>query len=177
MIPGPITSGYLQHATRPSGYGTVIRHVLGPLIAVPLAWALAGSPAISADSDPKDQVRAALLNWTADFNARKADAICDLFAPDLRYDYRGMPERGFQDICDLLKRSLSDPQRRYTYSPAIREIIVNGDVAIVRLTWTLKVKNASTGNETASDEFGMDMFRRQPDGTWKIIRYMGYEAP
>jgi ketosteroid isomerase-like protein len=122
-------------------------------------------------------VRAALLNWTADFNARKSGAICDLFAPDLRYDYRGMPERGFQDICALLKRSLSDPQKRYSYSPAIREIIVNGDLAIVRLTWTLTVKSESTGDETSSDETGMDVFRRQPDGTWKIIRYIAYEAP
>jgi ketosteroid isomerase-like protein len=140
--------------------------------------ALLGSQANAQRSTaPEDEIRAALLKWTVDFNARNSSEICDLFAPDLRYDYRGLPERGYRDICDLLKRSLSDPQKSYSYAPAIREIIVNGDLAIVRLTWTLKVKSAASSAESTSDEIGIDVFRRQPDGGWKIIRYIAYEAP
>jgi hypothetical protein len=30
---------------------------------------------------------------------------------------------------------------------------------------------------TETKEPGLDVFRRQPDGTWRISRYMAYEAP
>ena len=43
----------------------------------------------------------------------------------------------------------------------------------MRLVWTLTVKQ--DGSETTSLEPGMDVFRRQADGTWKIIRYIAYE--
>ncbi len=95
----------------------------------------------------------------------------------MRYDYRGFPERGYQDVCDLLQRALSDPNKRFSYSADIKEIIVAGDLAVVRLTWTLKVKSNDAPQEISSEEPGLDVFRRQPDGRWKIIRYIAYEAP
>src|SRR6516162_11224109 len=101
--PALITSGYLADYRM---FGFLLRGS-GPAL---MALALAISPAAPQSADPaQDAIRTALLRWTADFNARKSAAICDLFAPDLRYDYRGQPERGCREICDLLHRSLSDP--------------------------------------------------------------------
>jgi ketosteroid isomerase-like protein len=141
-----------------------------------MAVALAVSPAAAQNADPaQDAIRAALLQWTADFNARKSAAVCDLFAPDLRYDYRGQPERGYRDICDLLQKSLSDPSKHYNYSPEIKEIIVSGDLAVVRLVWTLSVNNEGTSDAIVSKETGLDVFRREPSGGWKIIRYVAYD--
>jgi steroid delta-isomerase len=79
-------------------------------------------------------------------------------------------------LCDLLKRSLSDRSKTYAYSLVIKEILVAGDLAVVRLTWTLKVKPKDGVGEISSDEPGMDIFRRQGDGSWKISRYIAYEA-
>jgi ketosteroid isomerase-like protein len=53
-------------------------------------------------------------------------------------------------------------------------VLVFGDVAVVRLVWTLTVKQEG-GGETQSVEPGMDIFQKQPDGSGKIIRYMAYE--
>jgi ketosteroid isomerase-like protein len=141
---------------------------------------LLGGLASPARAQPADQperaIRAALAKWTSDFNAREAAHICDLFAPDLVYDYRGFPERDYATLCGLLHRSLADPAKTFTYALDIREIIVSGDMAIARVVWTLKV--ASAGGKTAeSREPGLDVFRRQPDGSWKIARYIAYEAP
>ena len=136
---------------------------------------LGASPATAASSE--DAIRDTLARWTDDFNAGRADRVCDLFVPELRYDYRGFPERGYRDICDLLHGSLSDPQRRFAYALDIKEIIVSGDFEAVRLIWTL---TAVTRNPPASErtqEYGIDLFRRQADGSWKIIRYLAYEAP
>jgi len=140
---------------------------------------LACGPAVAQSPDPaENDIRAALMKWTADFNARNLGEVCDLFAPDLRYDFQGLPERSYEDICKLLHASLSDAGKRFTYSPpAIKEVIVSGDLAVVRLTWTLKVHSEGTPSDVTSEEIGLDVFRRQPDGRWKIIRYIAFEAP
>src|ERR1700757_1053610 len=101
-------------------------------------WALTGSLA-SADTQVEKAIRDALTRWTADFNARDASRICDLFAPDLRYDFRGTPERDYDAMCSALHRALGDRSKTLTYSFDIKEIIVSGDMAIVRLVWTSKL--------------------------------------
>jgi steroid delta-isomerase len=124
----------------------------------------------------EDAIRATLLQWTKDFNAGHADKVCSLFSPELRYDFRGYPERNYDDVCTRLQRSLKDASKRYTYALEIREIIVAGDFAIVRLTWTLTVA-LPNGQAVTTVEPGMDIFRKAPDGQWKIVRYLAYEAP
>ena len=145
-----------------------------------LMLALLGGATASAQSQDQAEgdIRAALMKWTGDFNARNMSEVCDLFAPDLRYDFQGFPERGYDDICKLLRTSLSDTRKRFTYlPPTIKEIIVSGDLAVVRLTWTLKVRSEGTPGDVTSQDTGLDVFRRQPDGRWKIIRYIAFEAP
>jgi len=127
-----------------------------------------------AGSETGAKIRQALQDWTQDFNVGNAARICDLFAPDLRYDYRGFPERGYAEICSTLQRSLKDRSKRYSYALDIKEILVAGDLAIVRLVWTLTI--TENGSKTQTREPGMDLFQRQPDGTWKIIRYIAYES-
>lgn len=150
----------------------------GRALAILLAgcWALAGVPA-TADTEGEKAIRDALTKWTADFNSRDATRICDLFAPDLRYDFRGSPERDYNAMCSLLHRALGDQAKKITYSFDIKEIIVSGDMAIVRLVWTSKVSQAGSSQVIETREPGLDVFRRQPDGTWRIARYMAYEAP
>lgn len=152
------------------------RLALKMLLAGGLACAIAlVSPLAQPDSRPETAIREALSAWTRDFNARDTSRICDLFARDLAYDYRGFPERGYDALCDLLQRSLRDPTKRFDYALDIKEIIVSGDMAVVRLVWMLRVTSGASTVET--QEPGLDVFRRQSDGRWKIIRYMGYEAP
>ena len=55
--------------------------------------------------------------------------------------------------------------------------MVVGDLAVVRLTWTLTVRQKDPPRDVTADEPGLDIFRKQPDGSWKISRYIAYEAP
>src|SRR5256884_434842 len=115
-------------------------------------------------------IRNALSRWTSDFNAGDAAHICDLFAKDLLYDYRGFPERDYESLCSLLRRSLVDQTKKFAYSLDIKEIIVAGDLAVVRLVWTLKVTVPGATNTAESKEPGLDVFRRQPDWANAALR-------
>jgi ketosteroid isomerase-like protein len=146
-----------------------------------LALLACGVFSAAAAAQPADKaetaIREALAKWTADFNARDAPRICDLFALDLVYDYRGFPERNYEALCGLLRRSLADQSKQFTYALDIKEVMVSGDLAIVRLVWTLRTMLPGVAAAVESKEPGLDVFRRQPDGSWKIVRYIAYEAP
>jgi ketosteroid isomerase-like protein len=140
-------------------------------LALLLVWP---RPAGAADEIAEANIRSALTAWTTDFNGRRTDKVCDLFEPDLKADFRELPEQHYDDICGRLKRALADTARVWTYAPPdIKEILVFGDIAVARLVWTATVKGAPEG-EVKSVEPGMDIFRRQPDGGWKIMRYLAF---
>ena len=142
------------------------------LIALPAAAVAAPGREAAAE------IRSTLEQWTADFNAGRADVVCRLFSPDLRYDFRGFAERGYADVCERLQQALRDKSKRFTYALDIHEIIVSGDggLAVVRLDWTLAI-TLPNGQVVTSREPGMDVLRKAADGTWQIIRYIAYEAP
>lgn len=99
---------------------------------------LSATPASAEDAAAK--IKATLEQWTEDFNAGRKDKVCALFTRDARADVAGAPERDYHAICDLLTKSLSDKARRYHYDMVIKEILVFGDIAVVRLVWTLTIK-------------------------------------
>jgi uncharacterized protein (TIGR02246 family) len=127
-----------------------------------------------AAAEPSDDIRAALDNWTKVFNSRDADRVCDLFARDLIAAYQGQLERNYDAICALLASSLRDHEKSYRYSLDLKEILVAGDLAAVRLVWTLTVARKDGGAIETIEEPGLDVFRRQPDGSWKIARYLAF---
>jgi ketosteroid isomerase-like protein len=144
------------------------------LASLPVLMAIStGSMGLRAAYDAAANIRSALEQWRVDFNARRAAHICDLFAPDLRYDFQGLPEQNYTMLCERLHRALVDHTKSFQYELHVKEIIVSGTLAVVRLTWVSTV-TGSDGHSTTGDEPGLDVFQRQADGSWKIIRYIAY---
>jgi ketosteroid isomerase-like protein len=131
-------------------------------------------PAQADDAASRAEIESALTQWTADFNAGRVDKLCDLFSRELRVDFRGLPERGYAAQCDLLKKSLADKTRTFSNTFAIKEILVWDDTAVVRLTWTSTIQ-PKEGRAITAVEPGLDVFRKEKDGRWRIVRYMAYE--
>ena len=136
-----------------------------------LAVALCSSAAIAG---PSEDIRTALDNWTKAFNSRDVGHVCDLFARDLVAIYQGQPERNYQAICELLSNSLRDREKSYRYTLDLKEILVSGDLAAVRLVWALTVARKDGGVIETIEEPGIDIFQRQPDDAWKIARYLAF---
>ena len=138
--------------------------------------AILNIPPVAAQS-PEAEIRAALTQWTSDFNAGHADKVCDLFAPSLRADVRGAAERDFDTQCQLLRKALADPEQTDSEAFELKEILTERDMAVVRLTWTTTTRVKATGRVSTSVYQGLDVFGRSSDGRWSIIRYMAYERP
>ncbi|MFL9863547.1 DUF4440 domain-containing protein [Paraburkholderia fungorum] len=156
-----------------------MRRQIHPIGFALTAIAIAALPSVSSAKtvaeDPAAIVRSALDQWRDDFNARRAVHICDLFAPDLRYDFQGLPEQTYPLLCERLHRALANTTQSIHYGLTIKEVIVSGRLAIVRLTWA-STATEEGGKQVTHDETGLDVFGRQANGSWKIIRYIAYPA-
>lgn len=143
-------------------------------LAVACLVSLAAASAALADPRADEQAIAArLYQWAAAFNARDAAGSCDLFAPDLISTVPGALHADRDAVCARLAALLAKPGLRLRYSPDIQEIIVSGDTAVVRLVWTLTLDAGAVRH--TRQEAGMDVFRRQPDGRWSIVRFMAFD--
>jgi len=132
-------------------------------------------PLSSHAADPVQAIEQRLRQWTEDFNAGRVDRLCDLFAPDLIANYRGQPEKSFDSLCTALREDITNGPRAFHYALELNEIMVSGDMAMVRLIWHLTVTDRETGETFESADRGIDIFRLQPDGEWRIARYIAYE--
>ena len=142
-----------------------------------LGAAVFGATAASAGGDDASAAKAAITDrlnrWTAAFNAKDMAGVCDLFAPDLRYAVDDILNGARDQLCANVERVLKAPGLTLSYAePAIHEILVSGDMAVVRLTWTLTAEK--NGARDVTTEEGMDVFRRAPDGQWSIARYIAF---
>lgn len=149
--------------------------MFNPCLVILLCLFAAAATATSARADP-DADRAAiterLQRWAAAFNARDASGVCNLFAPNLISTVPGALDGGRDAVCTRLAALLAKPDLQLHYSPDIREIIVSGDIAVVRLFWTLTTQTGA--DRDVSREAGMDISERQPDGTWSIVRFLAF---
>jgi len=134
--------------------------------------ALSGCGGEAATPDPekdKTAIEAALRQWPTDFNAENVDGVCGLFADDVVLAYPGGEDSNSGEFCERMQALFNDPAKRYSYAqPDIREILVDGDLATVKLFWTLTVTDPTGKVLDTGVEDGLDVFVRQPDGTWKI---------
>lgn len=129
------------------------------------------APLARADETADEAAIIARLRGFADaFNAHDEAGFCDIFAPDLIATIPFALESRRESLCGNLNRLLASPDLRLQYDyPDIREIIVSGDIAVVRIVWMLTVRKGTEQDTTP--EGGIDVFRRQPDGRWSIARF------
>ncbi|WP_250511688.1 nuclear transport factor 2 family protein [Caballeronia sp. GACF4] len=140
-----------------------------------LASIVVTTPAHADANADKAAIAQRLQAWSKAFNARDAEGVCDIFAPDLVSTVPEALDGNRDTICKKLAVLFAKPGLSLQYdSPDIREIIVSGDIAIVRLFWTLTARMGD--KESVTEEAGMDIFQRQPDGQWSIARFMSFSA-
>lgn len=134
------------------------------------------APITVSDSAKQREIRSLLEKWANDFNEKRVSEACSLFASDLIARYPGAPDRDYEGMCSHLKKIVAGADKTYRYdAPQIEEILISGDLAVVRLIWTLRVTDPKVPEKKIIQEIGMDVFKRQKDGKWKISVSYAYE--
>jgi ketosteroid isomerase-like protein len=137
-------------------------------------WLLYGFLAFSTEGiAQQEEIQTAIVDrlqkWPQDFNAKDIPAVCDLFASDLIATYPGAPDRNYDGMCTVLSNAINSKDKNYHYELSkIEQMIVNCDLAVVRLIWILTVTDLDQTVTERIEERGLDVFRKQKDGQWRI---------
>jgi steroid delta-isomerase len=119
------------------------------------------------------EIRAALARWVGAANRQDWKAALDVWAPDVIGWYPGQPD----DTFAREQANATRPKREHAgqFELTINEVIVSGDLAVVRDTWTMR--STDPANPGSSTFRSFEVWRRQPGGSWKIARWISAPEP
>lgn len=127
------------------------------------------------ESKTRLEINHLLQRWPLDFNAKNIQGVCGLFAHDLIASYPGTLDKNYTEMCRQLTASLTDLERIFHYeAPQIEQILIQGNLAVVRLVWILRISYKNRSDVDLIKEKGLDVFKRQADGSWKIAISYAY---
>jgi uncharacterized protein (TIGR02246 family) len=150
----------------------------GPLLALSLMLAGAAGALRPADiagtCSPEPAVTRAFEGLVRARSARDTDTVMSFFDKDALLSYPGYPDSGFDAIRELFRKSYTHPDIQGRYSADIEEVQVSGDLAFVRAVWTADLEQKSTGRKVHSQDKDLEIWRCQPDGSWKLYRGLSF---
>ena len=115
-------------------------------------------------------IRGALADWVEAANAGDWKRAARVWAPDLVGWYPGQPDDTYAKEMDNASRPRAGRPRTH-YDVKVVEVIVSGDLAVVRDIWRFTTP-ADTANTKASVVRSYEVWKRQKDGEWKIARWI-----
>jgi ketosteroid isomerase-like protein len=127
---------------------------------------------LQSDQKSEAQIRKALADWVAATNRRDDAAANTIWGNKVIGWFPAAPE--FSESAAFAVAGLPEKQGESysTYELKIDEVAVSGPMATVYDIWT-ETKHFSGSSVTVRRIIrGNELWRRQPDGKWKIVRWV-----
>ncbi|HJX26902.1 MAG TPA: nuclear transport factor 2 family protein [Thermoanaerobaculia bacterium] len=150
------------------------------VLATVLGASEAGAAETVATQQEKDiaTLRSLIIESGDAFNDKDPDRIMALYASDVVLSYPGIPDMGYADFAKAYSELRnSTPGVTVKTSPNIEEILVSGDLGVIRITWNTTTTETNPPKESTRQMKDLQIWRRQADGTWKLSRGMHYRMP
>jgi ketosteroid isomerase-like protein len=112
-------------------------------------------------------------DWTAAFNRKDISKTCHLFSKSVIANYQGVPPKDYAAICDGFKKIFTKSNLRYQYSFKLHQVYRSEALAVVRITWYLRIYEKGKLKSITQDE-GIDIFQKNNQGQWQIVNYLSY---
>ncbi len=120
-------------------------------------------------------VKAALENLLRAYNRRDLEAALAAYAPDSLLSYPGTPDSGREHArAAYARRFAGAPPFPVTISFRLEELQASGDLAFARLLWLVE---RDSEKKTFSRHKDLEVWRRQPDGSWALYRGLSFHLP
>ena len=159
------------------GMGTPVAVVVGAL--TPLAGQVVQGPAASAGNDRgHDADRAAIEKLkhqdVAATVARDAVAMADLWTDDaVRFGPDTPADVGKQAIRETNERSTALPIKVLTFVPETKDLTIWDGGAVEWRYFTASYVASPGGEPKQVRGTGLGVYKKLPDGSWKVFRWMG----
>lgn len=157
--------------------------LLSPLLAAVLACEAGAqqqrpaSRCASGDAEAAAAVRARLGAWVGQVKANDRAGMREVWAPDM---VGWSPSAAvFSDSAAFAAAGLQPANRpapRVTYEIAIDDLVAAGDVVVVHDLWT-ETRELGGDARVRRTIRGSELWRCQPDGRWRIARYVSAPEP
>ena len=124
------------------------------------------------DSDAAS-IRASIEKGARGFMSANPDTILSHYARDIVLSYPGTPDQDYATLVKAyveLRARPADVVARTV--PTFDEILVSGNLALVRLRWTTTISRGSRTSTRHLKDF--QVWRREPGNRWAFIRGMHY---
>jgi uncharacterized protein (TIGR02246 family) len=129
-------------------------------------------------TDDAAAVKQAFAAFNSDIAAKKLDAIKAHYASDAMMILPGQaPFVGIDAIMGDYSNYAADPAGKYVPGAETTEISSGGDVAYGEVNYQTTFTNSTTKAVETKDRYNITVFKKQPDGSWKIVRDINTDVP
>lgn len=122
------------------------------------------APKVDDSAAAEASIRSALQQWVEAANRQDFNAALKIWAPDLIGWYPGIPDASYAQYAGYATNP--PKQAPATYKLSIDEVMVSGPMAVARVTWNV------SGSGYSSSIRSIEVWKKQPDGSWKVSRYL-----
>lgn len=124
-----------------------------------------------------EALRALVIRSGEAFNAKDPNAIIALYSREVVLTYPGIPDQDYE-MLDAGYREMTNLPAGVTVTtaPIIEEIIVSGNLGVVRVTWNTTTVQAEPAQTSTRQLRDMQVWRRESDG-WKFFRGVHFRVP
>ena len=130
--------------------------------------------ASTADVDAKKL----LADVMAALNAKDWAAVKQLYAPDaVMVTPESAPFKGIEAISAEYDRLAGDPALQFKGTAGAVQVSSGGDLAYADATYKMTYTNPQTSKVDSGNGYCIWVFKRQSDGSWKIVRDVSSPVP
>ena len=140
----------------------------------------AGNSAPTAEgvTDDAAAVKQAFATFNADIAAKNLEAIKAHYASDAVMIIPGQaPFAGIDAIMGDYNNYAADAAGKYVPGAETTTISSGGDVAYGEVNYQTTFTNSKTKAVETRDRYNLTVFKKQPDGSWKVVRDVNTDVP
>jgi ketosteroid isomerase-like protein len=122
------------------------------------------------DADVRSITEGEVL-WVRHWSTRDAERIVAHYSEDAAVMAPNMaPAIGREAILEMVKQLVRDGEFAFTFEAARVDVARSGDYGYVQGSYTLTMTDLSTKKPVTDRGSYLRIYRKQPDGAWKVVQ-------